>query len=79
MVNMHRTELLHHDTKRNSRRSTAQGFWLHWAERHGHRLKSAKFFHLRYRGVVEHFAAVELGSWLCLVVALIWLISREGE
>uniref|UniRef100_A0A915D6X5 glucuronosyltransferase n=1 Tax=Ditylenchus dipsaci TaxID=166011 RepID=A0A915D6X5_9BILA len=45
MVNMHRKELS------TNQRQTTQKFWLHWAERHGRKLKYATFFHLRFRGM----------------------------
>lgn len=69
MINMHRTELKIVGDK------SQQHFWLHWAARHGKRLKSSKIFYLKYRSSIEHFAVIEFLLFLIVLFSFTYCMQ----
>lgn len=68
MATMYRQELMQKSV-------SEQHFWLHWAARHGKRIRASNIFNLRYRGAVEHFALAELASLFALLVSVMMILS----
>ncbi|KAL3104648.1 hypothetical protein niasHT_022359 [Heterodera trifolii] len=63
-------------TYRNGIGAVQQNFWLRWAANKPFLKRVAhKFFHLRYRSSVEHFALAELGTALAFLFAIFMFLS----